>query len=307
MLVGRKIRVVDDGHGLTIDELVGNVASKDDRISIAHVKVAEPASEPWVSAATAPQSIPCVSGYPHSLPCLPSQLTLDYDEWMCVLEGHMVLLHGDGEALDVRAGETVYLARGERFRPTFPVVPTVYVPVCLPAFRPDRCIREDGPDSEVSRGLAALHGEVAAAAAAAPKPASADEPKPEVLYHMCEKARWEAAHASGDAYFPPTFDEDGGYTHATAVPSRLVTTANHFYRDSPGDWVCVRVARSALRRAGIAVRDEEALPVGDTPVSEGWAGWVCPHIFGGIPPALVTEVFPMVRDGPAFLRIEGLV
>lgn len=32
-----------------------------------------------------------------------------------------------------------------------------------------------------------------------------------------------------EAYFPPTFASDG-FTHATAVPSRLLDVANHFYQ-----------------------------------------------------------------------------
>ena len=84
---------MDDGAGLTIKELVGNVASDDDRISIAHVKVSQPASEPW--------------------------LTLHYDEYICVLSGRMVLQHAKGE-LDVKAGQAVFIEKGERFRPTFP-------------------------------------------------------------------------------------------------------------------------------------------------------------------------------------------
>ena len=48
-IIGTSQVVVDDGAGLTIKELVGNVASNDDRISIAHVKVSQPASEPWLT------------------------------------------------------------------------------------------------------------------------------------------------------------------------------------------------------------------------------------------------------------------
>ena len=92
-IVGTSQVVVDDGAGLIIKELIGNIASKDDRISIAHVKVAEPTSEPW--------------------------LTLHYDEYLCVLNGHMLLQHADGE-LDVSVGQSVFISKGERFRPTFP-------------------------------------------------------------------------------------------------------------------------------------------------------------------------------------------
>ena len=50
-IVGGAQRVVDH-EGLTIDELAGNVATESDRISIAHVKVANASSEPWVSLRT---------------------------------------------------------------------------------------------------------------------------------------------------------------------------------------------------------------------------------------------------------------
>ena len=92
-IVGAAKVVVDDGAGLTIKELVGNVASNDDRISIAHVTVAEPSAEPW--------------------------LTLNYDEYICLLSGKMVLQHAGGK-LEVSAGQSVFIGKGERFRPTFP-------------------------------------------------------------------------------------------------------------------------------------------------------------------------------------------
>lgn len=140
-LVGGRKRVVDDGRGLTIDEYCGNVATSEDRISIAHVNISEPTSEPW--------------------------LTLGYDEWMCCLKGRMVLISDDGKArLEVQAGQTVFIAKGERFKPEFPDAGTEYIPVAMPAFRPDRCIREDGPESEVTQKLQALHGDRASKAEA---------------------------------------------------------------------------------------------------------------------------------------------
>merc|ERR1740130_1634181 len=115
-VVGAATRVVD-APGLSIDELAGNVATKQDTLSIALVKAAAGTAEPW--------------------------LTLHYDEWICVLKGKVVLeVPGDEPSVEVPAGSTVHIAPGERFRPSFPV-DTEYVPVCLPAFRPDRCVRED--------------------------------------------------------------------------------------------------------------------------------------------------------------------
>ena len=269
-VVGGSVRVVDF-EGLTIDELTGNVATSEDRISIAHVKVAKPTSEPW--------------------------LTLQYDEWMCVLKGRMVLLHGEGQELEVKAGQTVFIAKGERFRPTFPEGGTEYVPVCLPAFRPDRCHREEEDGSSVAAKLATLH---------AKKSAPPGEPI-DTLYHMCQSSMWEEAKRSATAYFPPTFAADGNMTHATAVPSRLIETANHFYQEWAGEWVCLRFSRAALRKRGIIVVDEEAKPVGDQAVGDTWGAWVCPHIFGGIPPEVVDKEYPMRRpDGKRFASIAGL-
>ncbi|CAJ1364571.1 unnamed protein product [Effrenium voratum] len=269
-------RASSSGRSRTIDELAGNVATKNDRISIALVKITEPTSEPW--------------------------LTLHYDEWMCVLKGRLVLLHGSG-SLEVPAGQTVYIPRGERFRPTFPDGNTEYIPVCLPAFRPDRCLREEGNGSDVSAKLQELHG----GKAGYPRPAlsPAEDPAPEVMYHMCQKSLLEEAQKSDEAYFPPTFEKDG-FTHATAVPSRLLDTANHFYQDVPGDWVCIRFRRSALRRLGIITRDEQAKPVGKKEISSAAATFVWPHVFGGIPPQVVDAEFPMLREGRAFVSISGL-
>ena len=232
-------------------------------------------------------------------------LTLDYDEWMCVLKGRMVLLSNNGASqLEVIAGQTVFIAKGERFKPEFPEGGTEYVPVCLPAFRPDRCAREDGPTSQVSQKLKELHGPPAAKRA---KVEPTEDQKPEVLYHMLPTPTWAAAKASGEAYFPPTFEQDDSITHATGVPSRLIDTANHYYQSDPHPWTCLRLTRTALRKCGIPVRDEEATPVGDTPTDGKLMGsWVCPHIVGGIPISVVDAEFSMVRDGPRFVKIEGL-
>lgn len=285
-IIGTSKVVVNDGAGITIKELVGNVATNEDRISIARVIVTNPASEPW--------------------------LTLDYDEYICVLSGQIILQHSNGE-LEVNAGDSVFIEKGERFRPIFPVGGTEYIPVCLPAFRPDRCIREDDTkrSKEVSDKLKELHSKTSTT----PNP-NASSCKPvdgkvlDTLYHMCIKADWEAAKAKGEAYYPPTFEKDGSYTHATAVAERLIETANHFYQESIGDWICLRMSREALKKCGIITKDEPAMAVGDTAVEGSWNDWVCPHIYGGIPISVVDAEFPMIRKplpagkGSEFLSIK---
>lgn len=131
----------------------------------------------------------------------------------------------------------------------------------------------------------------------------------ETLYHMCHRQLWEAALASQSAYYPPTFEFDGYFTHATADPKLLLTTANHFYTRATGDWICIEINQEALRKVGIWTRFELAAPVGDTSAQE--SNTLFPHIYGGIPgfvPGVVTNIYPMLRDDRgSFLGIVGLV
>lgn len=278
-VIGSATRVVET-DAFFIDELAGNASTKEDTLSIARVVVKEPTSEPW--------------------------LTLHYDEWICVLKGKIEMHFGDGEVLEVKEGETCSVSKGERFRPVFPEGNTEYIPVCLPAFKPERCIREEDGVSNISKRLKELH--------AKPNPDKSNgvhpTPKVDKLFHMCQKSLWEKAVESKTPYFPPTFEVDGGYTHATAVPSRLIDTANHFYTSTEGDWICVELDYSALTNLGIIVRFEEAMPVGDTAVSNTWSKWVCPHIYAGLPghiSGIVSKIYAMKRDKEGnFLSIEGL-
>jgi hypothetical protein len=282
-IVGKSTTVVDF-DGLKIDELAGNVASHDDTISIARVTVAHPSSEPW--------------------------LTLEYDEWICVVKGHLELHYGESQLLTVHAGETAFVARGERFRPVFPVGNVEYVPVCLPAFKPERCHREEEGTSIVSDKLRELHSSNDTIVADTTNANTANNT--DIVFHMCEKTRWEKAMALDEAYFPLTFETDGNFTHATAVPDRLIETANHFYTSSSEEWICLALSISALRKVGIVTIFEGPKDVGNTSVSDEWkeSSWQCPHIFGGIPgyiPGIVTKIYPMKRDDAGrFLSIESL-
>merc|ERR1712113_1315137 len=270
-VVGTSSRVVD-APGLVIDELVGNVASQDDRISIAQVLTKAGTSEPW--------------------------LTLHYDEWICVTEGEIRIEQEGKNDFSILGGQSAMIPKGTRFKPTF-VKDSKYVPVCLPAFRPDRCIREDVDDEghKISKNLKSLHSK------AKKQKLMTTETKPEILYHMTTKAQWEDAKKMGTAYYPTTFEQDGHYTHATGVPARLITTANHFYQDVEGEWVCLEFTRTNLKNCGIFVKDEEAMPVGDQAVSDEWQGWICPHVIGGIPIGVVDKEHPMVREGKCFKSI----
>ena len=141
---------------------------------------------------------------------------------------------------------------------------------------------------------------------------------------MCSKVQWDGALESQVAYYPPTFESDGNFTHATSDPRQLLAVANHYYTSSPDDdWICVELDAEALReRYGIVTKWESPLPVGDTGTpdrgeEEKEGRILFPHVYGGIPahlPGVVLNVYPMKRsetpDGGnhrRFLCIPGIV
>ncbi len=137
----------------------------------------------------------------------------------------------------------------------------------------------------------------------------ADQERPEFpyVYHMIQAGLWEAARSTGDTYYPPTYDADG-FTHATSNPAKLLSVANHFYTDVPGDWLCLRMTVESLAATGVKTVYEGTAPVGDIqPDFEGSDDELFPHILGGIAPAAVLEVFPIERsDDGGFLAIPGV-
>jgi hypothetical protein len=108
-IIGKSTRVVETDR-LAIDEMVGNVASNEDTLSVARCVITSPTNEPW--------------------------LTLDYDEWICVIKGRIEMHYGDDQVLPVEAGETCFVASGECFRPVFLIGDTEYIPIILSAFEP---------------------------------------------------------------------------------------------------------------------------------------------------------------------------
>lgn len=149
-----------------------------------------------------------------------------------------------------------------------------------------------------------------------------------IVYHMCLKARWEEALSSRKAYYPPTFQQDGNFTHATSVPLNVLVAANHFYKaSSPPDepWICVALSVPSLHDIGIVTVYEEAKAVGttealsrqhhsnsnnNTPEDVKTVTDEYPHVYGGIPahiPSIVKHVYPMKRDHEGhFISIPGL-
>ena len=106
-----------------------NVSTESDEFSVARVSVSDATSEPW--------------------------LTLGYDEWMCVLEREVTFDLSDGSSI-VTGWRNCILARDASALFT---AGTQYIPICVPSFRPDRCLREDQNDDDaaVAARLQKLH------------------------------------------------------------------------------------------------------------------------------------------------------
>ena len=127
------------------------------------------------------------------------------------------------------------------------------------------------------------------------------------VFHLVQASLWNKADESGEAYFPPTYSQDG-FTHGTSNPEKLLTVANHFYQEVTGDWYCLRMTTESLAKAGVSVVYESTAPVGDKePDFAGSEDELYPHIMGGIHPSAVLEVHPVGRDGDGeFLWIKGI-
>lgn len=128
---------------------------------------------------------------------------------------------------------------------------------------------------------------------------------PDSIYHMCIKEDFEKATTTGDLlYYPPTYQADG-FIHATSDPKLLLTVANHFYKSSIGDWICLQINPIYLCSKVIY---EAPAPVGNTKSMEASEQVLFPHIYGGINKPSVINIYPIVRseDG-SFLSIHSLV
>uniref|UniRef100_A0A0G4HCU8 (S)-ureidoglycine aminohydrolase cupin domain-containing protein n=1 Tax=Chromera velia CCMP2878 TaxID=1169474 RepID=A0A0G4HCU8_9ALVE len=259
---------VVEAPGILISEFFGRVASGDPRLSACTVTVKKASEEAWQ--------------------------TPEFDEYVLVLSGCVELKFGDGKTAKVAAKQGAFLPRGTRVKWVWPG-PCEYIPICLPAFSPENCGREDekgnhmAKSSEAMQKLRELH----------------EESCHPWLFHVAQKSLWEKAKKEGKPYKPPTYEQDG-FTHATADPTKLTAVLNHFYKKVPGEWVCLRMSKASLSSAGVETVFEKTAPVGDIP-SIDMGDQLFPHIQGGIPPSSVLEEFPVVRgeDG-SFLSIPGV-
>jgi quercetin dioxygenase-like cupin family protein len=96
-----------------IDEYVGRVNTKEERLSVAHMR--SPAG--WVEPGQTPE----------------------FMEYTIVLKGKLVVTHREGSKetnFEVKAGQGVVCHPGEWIRYSTPDEATEYIAICLPAFSP---------------------------------------------------------------------------------------------------------------------------------------------------------------------------
>lgn len=99
-----------------IDEYVGRVNSKENRLSVAHMR--SPGG--WVEPGQTPA----------------------FDEFTVVLKGTLRVTHKDG-LMDVRAGQAIVAHAGEWVQYSTPEAGGAeYIAVCLPAFSPETVRRD---------------------------------------------------------------------------------------------------------------------------------------------------------------------
>jgi uncharacterized protein (DUF952 family) len=132
------------------------------------------------------------------------------------------------------------------------------------------------------------------------------------LYHMCDKAAWDDQIAEKGSYIPPTYAADG-FIHATGEPAFLIDVANHFYKSTEGDWICLKIDPNSLGAS--EVKWEAPAPVGETEAydhntdgsGEATDQPKFPHIYGPIPAKSVIGFYIINRaaDG-TFLNIQGI-
>merc|ERR1719221_1815733 len=90
------------------------------------------------------------------------------------------------------------------------------------------------------------------------------------IYHAAQRGRWdEAKAAQAQIYYPPTYVQDGEFTHATADPKKLLGVLNHFYSESSGpehEWTLLQMTLASVEGCevgGVPVVFEPGMPVGD--------------------------------------------
>mmetsp|Transcript_34958 Transcript_34958/g.54641 ORF Transcript_34958/g.54641 Transcript_34958/m.54641 type:complete len:124 (-) Transcript_34958:2683-3054(-) len=109
-----------------------------------------------------------------------------------------------------------------------------------------------------------------------------------IVYHMAQKSLWEEA---GEEYTPPTYQQDG-FVHATEDSAMLLGIANHFYKETKGEWILLKLSVDKLKHKTVW---EAPAPVGDKS-SNLETEVKMPHIYGPINKDAVDKITSIQRD-----------
>lgn len=129
-------------------------------------------------------------------------------------------------------------------------------------------------------------------------------PPPDVdsIFHLCQMSKWDEAVHKREPYFPPTYMSDGKFTRATVHNKDLVSAANQYCKDTPGNWIVVEIDCKLLFSLGIPILAQEA------PESTVKQPVKCLQVFGGISttlPGLIKQTYQMKRDKDGtFLKVR---
>ena len=132
----------------------------------------------------------------------------------------------------------------------------------------------------------------------------------EIIYHMCDESDYHLQISDKNEYLSPTFTIDK-FIHATGEPKFLLEAGNHFYKETKGKWICLKIDVNKLTSQVVY---EAPAPVGviDAIDYEQEHQLVeqpkFPHIYGSINKESVIEIYNIVRSEHGdFLSITGLV
>jgi hypothetical protein len=171
----------------------------------------------------------------------------------------------------------------------------------------ETCSRENNPNKKQKEEAAKSDEQAAKATGDTACLLPADSPPPppppdvESIFHLCQKSIWDDAVRTQQPYFPPTYMNDGKFTRATLHKKDLVSAANEYYKESPGEWIVIEIDCKLLFSLGIPILAQDA------PESTTKQPVKCLQVFGGISttlPGLIQKTYEMKRDKDgSFLKV----
>jgi uncharacterized protein (DUF952 family) len=127
-------------------------------------------------------------------------------------------------------------------------------------------------------------------------------PQDDDIFHLVQVDVWNECKASKADYAPPTYEQDG-FIHATNEASFLLRVANQYFKETPGDFLLLRIRPSLLKDAPVKYESPTEA------VGEGTAedAVTFPHIYGTVNTDSVVEEYAVTRteDG-SFSGVVGL-